>query len=246
VLVPAIHGDIEMRPWRNYPILRDEQAGELVETITEDTTLLAYLRRVRTSEGLFSYCSACLVRRERLLEAPALEDANGTCWRYAVRLISVLTRYPSKIVVMNEALILKRGDNDSFGQAGVIRRLKIALLNWDKAIGCLRLNVAIVEPMLSLVKSDIRRTTLLYDSQLVRDREEKIIYVACVRSRLGSGNRTERILARLLPCLPRLLIMEKVLRLAKVTVRRIQQRRWQGRPQASTDVKAKESSVALR
>jgi len=226
LLVPAIHCDIRMQPRRNYPILKEIGSGPLTAVISNDSDLLAYLDRVRTSEGLFSFCTACLVRRDRLSQLQVLEQANGTCWRYAARLIAVLTAYPSKITVLNAPLIHKRGDNDSFAHAGMIHRLRIATLNWDEAIGSLSLNPRIRHAMLAVVKSDIRPLTLLYLSQFVRNREERAIYRACVDTRMGGRDGSVRPLGRILKSIPRLAPLRKGMEITKTAVRLVQQRLW--------------------
>lgn len=222
LLVPAIHCDVVMRPRRNYPILRDDSTVPLKMVISNDDDLVKYLELVRTSEGLFSFCSACIVRRDRLSETPALEKANGTCWRYSARLIAVLSRYPSTITVMNRPFLYKRGDNDSFSHAGPIRRLKIATLNWDEAIGALGLNRRLTDAMTKLAKSDIRLATLLFLGQFARTPEEKDLYDACVRTRLGSKAAQSVILRHM----PRIGPLKAGLQAAKRLVRIVQQRLW--------------------
>ncbi|MBN8816728.1 MAG: glycosyltransferase family 2 protein [Sphingomonas sp.] len=226
LLVPAIHCDIRMQPRRSYPIMRDPATGVMTRTLVDDDSVIDYLSNVRTSEGLFSFCSACIVRREKFRKAPALVAANGTCWRYSVRLISVLVDYPSTIVVLDRPLIYKRGDNDSFAQAGVIRRLRIATLGWDDAIGALDLRPGLRSAMLSRVKSDIRPFTLLYMSQFVRDDEERATYRACVDTRMKAADGSIPATARILKRLPRFLILRKGLEVAKAAVRIVQQRIW--------------------
>ncbi|OYW44564.1 MAG: hypothetical protein B7Z08_06305 [Sphingomonadales bacterium 32-68-7] len=228
LLVPAIHCDVNLRPRRNYPILRDDSAPYRTR-IANDADLFAYLGRVRTSEGLFSFCSATIVRRERLLQVPLLEDANGTCWRYSARLIAVLTRYPSSIAILVTPLLLKRGDNDSFSQAGPVRRLKIATQNWDHAIRSLGLGSEVSSALASHAKADIRPTTLLFLTQFVRDADEQAIYNACVRSRIGRDSLAARALATILQRFPRLPIMQRALPLARQGLRSLQQRAWSAR-----------------
>lgn len=234
VLVPAIHCDVSMRPRRSYPILKDSAPAPLNATIASDQDLIDYLARVRTSEGLFSFCSACLVRRDRLSRVPLLERANGTCWRYSARLAAVLTDYPSKITVFNRPLIYKRGDNDSFSHAGPIRRLRIATKNWDDAISCLGVGQRVAAAMMARAKSDIRPTSLLYLSQFVTNPNEQAIFNECVQSRLGNGGPIERALARLLPRFPQLSILKRALLIARPAYRNLQQRMWNARL-ASTD-----------
>ncbi len=236
LLVPAVHCDIAMRPWRFYPILRDAGGGDLVQTLSRDEDMMAYLARVRTSEGLFSFCSACIVRREKLLAAPLLEQVDGTCWRYAARLIAVLTDYPSTILVLDAPLILKRGDNDSFSQAGVIRRLAIATLNWDTAIGAVALSRPVEEAMLTLAKSDIRPLSLFFLSQFVRNDEEQAIYNACVRSRLKDEAGGERTLSYILPHMPRIGLLRRGFLAAKPMIKAMRHRLWQAPLKAATDL----------
>lgn len=228
-LIPAIHCDIKMRPRRNYPILREDGGEPLSMTLAGDDDLLHYLAQVRTSEGLFSFCSACIVRRDRLVAVSSLDAANGTCWRYSARLIAVLVNYPSCITVLGNPLIYKRGENDSFSSAGLIRRLKIATLNWDEAIGCLGLDRPIGAAIATHAKADIRPMTLLYLSQFVRNRDEKTLYRACVASRLGDDGSNSGLLAAFLRNLPPFAPLRAALNMAKAAVRVVQQRRWSER-----------------
>jgi abequosyltransferase len=229
LLVPAIHCDIRMQPRRNYPILKQTGLGPQVIELKSDYDTLDYLGRVRTSEGLFSFCTACLVRRERLDSAPLLEQANGTCWRYAARLIGVLTAYPSKIAVLDTPLVFKRGDNDSFSSSGKIHRLRIATLNWDVAIGSLSLEPSLSQAMLALVKSDIRPLTLLYMSQFVRNEQERATFSACVDTRLGNPEGRVGLVGYLLKRVPRWSVLQWSMELAKKFLRRFQQRLWSAR-----------------
>ena len=226
MLVPAIHCDIRMRPRRDYPILRQTGGGPLISLVKDDDDLLEYLAQVRTSEGLFSFCTACLVRREKLEQVPLLVNANGTCWRYAARLINVLARYPSKIMVLDVPWIYKRGDNDSFASAGLIHRLKIATLNWDLALGSLCLTPSARRAMLTLVKSDIRTLTLLYMSQFVSCQEERLIYRACVETRMRGNDGKLFFWATILRSVPQFVLLRKALNLAKLGIRLVQQRFW--------------------
>ena len=226
MLIPAIHCDIRLRPRRDYPILKEPSLGTFRAVIKDDHDLLSYLSKMRTSEGLFSFCTSCLVRRKRLEQAPLLEYLNGTCWRYATRLISILVEHPCKIIVLDQPWIFKRGDNDSFASSGLIYRLKIATVNWDIAITYLHQDSFVRSSMLLLVKSDIRVLTLLYMSQFVGCKEERLIYRACVESRLRGAGSQMPFLARILISMPRFFLLKNSLTLAKLVLRFFQQFIW--------------------
>jgi abequosyltransferase len=227
VLVPAIHCDIHMVPKRNYPILKNLKTGPIYFTIKSDDDLVDYINNVRTSEGLFSFCSACIVRRDRLIDMPQLEGANGTCWRYSVRLMDVLTQYPCNILVFDKAKVLKRGDNDSFSNAGVINRLAIATLKWDEATSHLNLRSSVLVPALKLAKGDIRPLTLLYFTQFIRNAHEQNLYNQCVRSRL-SGTWLDAVgFSIILRNFPRFEWLKRGSIFAKSIIRILQNKIWQ-------------------
>jgi len=226
MLVPAIHCDIHLRPRRDYPILKEPALGTFRTVIKDDHDLLSYLSKMRTSEGLFSFCTSCLVRRKRLEAAPLLEHLNGTCWRYATRLICILIEHLCEIIVLHQPWILKRGENDSFASSGLINRLKIATVNWDVAITYLRQDSFVRHSMLLLVKSDIRVLTLFYMSQFVSCEEERLIYRACVESRLRGVGGQIPFLARILISMPRFVLLKNLLTLAKQVLRFFQQLIW--------------------
>jgi glycosyltransferase involved in cell wall biosynthesis len=226
MLAPAVHCDIRLRPRRDYPILKDPNLGIFQAMIKDDHDLLSYLSKMRTSEGLFSFCTSCLVRRKRLEQAPTLEYLNGTCWRYATRLISILLEYSCNIIVLNQPLIFKRGDNDSFASSGLINRLKIATVNWDIALNYLQHDFLVRHSMLLLVKSDIRVLTLLYMSQFVSCKEDSLIYRACVESRLIGADGQLPFVARILKSMPRFVPLKNLLTLAKFGLRFFQQFIW--------------------
>lgn len=154
-LFPAVHCDINMNKLYGYPILKVKQRKSQNVTLDNNNDFLSYLEMVRTSEGLFSFCSACVVDRVKIHNTNLLSEANGTCWRYASRIILMSTFYPIKIFVAKDFIILKRGDNDSFGNNGIIQRLKIAIIEWTNAIGSLKLDPILEGAILKKVHSDI-------------------------------------------------------------------------------------------
>ena len=226
MLIPAVHCDIRLNPRRFYPILKDFAKGPLKAIIRTDDDLIGYIRKIRTSEGLFSFCSACIVNRDKLLHSPSLDEANGTCWRYSARLISILIDYPCNTVVLDKPYLYKRGDNDSFSKDGLVSRLKIATINWDLAVDLLAIDPLIASELKTLVKSDITIAHLLFVSQFVRNPKEKLLYDQCIVSRLSDINTRSKVWTYLLTALPRNIAIKNLLILLKAFMKMIQTLLW--------------------
>ena len=183
-LFPAVHCDIEMNKLYGYPILNFERNKSQNFTLNNNNDFLSYLDKIRTSEGLFSFCSACVVDRVKILNTNFLSEANGTCWRYASRIILMSTFYPIKIFLAKDFIVLKRGDNDSFGGGGIIQRLKIAIIEWTNAIGFLKLDPILEGAVLKKVHSDIGFITLFYIKQMyIKNDDDLALYESIIKNK---------------------------------------------------------------
>lgn len=85
-----------------------------------------YFRLARTSEAFFSFMSGPIFRKEIWDSAKVPESFRDTCWIVAGHLLSMI---PKGITVnyLNEKLLHKRGENDSFSDLGVVNRYRIAI-----------------------------------------------------------------------------------------------------------------------
>lgn len=187
-LIPAVHCSLDMKPQRQYPILKNQTAEITHYKLESFNDFTAYLKNVRTSEGLFSFCSSCLIKRSKIMETDLLTDANGTCWRYAARMIQALLTFPVKISIFGVYVLYKRGENDSFGSGGAVKRMEIAISKWSTAVTSLNLPLKIAKEILNLVHSDIKFLSLLYVGQCVSSLEERNIFEVCVRQRYSKCN----------------------------------------------------------
>ena len=183
-LFPAIHCDLEMKRLYRYPIARLKSRKDLRVTLSNNRDYLRYLQLIRTSEGLFSFCSACVVDRVKIQNTDLLLGANGTCWRYAARIIQMSLAYPSSIFLTNNFILLKRGDNDSFGKNGIIRRLDIAVTEWANAVRLLKKDPLIESFLIKKVHSDIGFISLFYIKQLhIKSHHDRIEYKRIVTTK---------------------------------------------------------------
>ena len=183
-LFPAVHCDIMMNRLYEYPILKTGSRDSQNFTLNNNNDFLSYLDKIRTSEGLFSFCSACVVDRTKILSTNILEEANGTYWRYASRIINLSSIYPVKIFISNKFIILKRGENDSFGGNGIIKRLKIAIIEWTNAVSSLELDPILERAILKRVHSDIGFITLFYIKQMyIKNDDDLALYESIIKNK---------------------------------------------------------------
>lgn len=183
-LFPAIHCDLEMNELYKYPIASFRTPKDLKVIVSNNSDYLSYLQLVMTSEGLFSFCSSCVIDRVKFQNTDLLLAANGTCWRYAARIIQMSLTYPSSIFLTNNFIIRKRGDNDSFGKNGIIRRLDIAITQWTNAIRLLKKDPLIQSFLIKKVHSDIGFISLFYIKQLhIKNQQDRIDYKRIVNTK---------------------------------------------------------------
>jgi abequosyltransferase len=86
-----------------------------------------YFSDARTSEAFFSFLSGPIFRRNLWAKADGIPDSfYETCWGLSGRLLSLV---PEGLVVeyLAENLLYKRGENDSFMENGVVKRLEISV-----------------------------------------------------------------------------------------------------------------------
>jgi glycosyltransferase involved in cell wall biosynthesis len=223
-LLPAIHCTIDMQPFNRYDILRSPEGENSVWQLNGHDDLENYLSAVRTSEGLFSFCSACMVKREKFMLTDPLEGTNGTCWRYAARLISAAVAYPCLIIIAHSSLVRKRGDNDSFAARGVVHRLGIAICQWTRAIQQLRVPDVLKARMIKLAHSDISFLSMLFASQFTRSTEERQLYEECVRQRFADKKLSVRFARAVLLRVDRIGVTAPLFHMAKKVVQHLRRR----------------------
>lgn len=85
-----------------------------------------YCSLALSSEAFFSFMSGFIIKRSKWESVPFNERFAGSCWAHAARIFELI---PSGISVkyITEVYLDKRGDNDSFLEGGVVKRLSIAV-----------------------------------------------------------------------------------------------------------------------
>lgn len=113
-----------MRPLGEHPI-HAAAAGSVFDLRREDERR-RYFAGALTTPAFFSFMGSILVRRSRFLSQPLEEAYVGSCWAHVVRILRLV---PDGLTVklVGESLLLKRSDNDSFMERGLVHRYAIAI-----------------------------------------------------------------------------------------------------------------------
>ena len=108
-----------------------------------------YFAAAQTTTAFFSFMGSIIVRRDRWLQQSLEEAYVGSCWAHVVRILRMIPDGLS-VKFLGESLQLKRGDNDSFMDKGLVHRYALAIDGYHRI-------AADVFPQNSLEARHIRR-----------------------------------------------------------------------------------------
>jgi len=107
-----------------HPILDARQGA--VYDLKDSTQRRRYFESAQTTMAFFSFMGAIVIRRARWQALPLDEAWVGSCWAHVVRILRMLPGGLS-VKYLGESLLLKRSDNDSFMDRGLVHRYAIAI-----------------------------------------------------------------------------------------------------------------------
>jgi abequosyltransferase len=117
--------NLEMVPISDYPPFNNLRHPRLFN-LGDSVQRKAYFCMARTSEAFFSFMSGPVFKKEVWDGAKTPESFRGTCWIVAGHLLSMISKGIT-VKYLNETLLHKRGENDSFSDRGLINRYRIAI-----------------------------------------------------------------------------------------------------------------------
>jgi abequosyltransferase len=85
-----------------------------------------YFSSARTTPAFFSFAGSLIVRKQTWNRRDIDEDFVGSCWAHAARLFSLMDD-GLRLGWIETPLLLKRTENDSFMDAGIVRRYALAI-----------------------------------------------------------------------------------------------------------------------
>jgi abequosyltransferase len=125
IVVQHTNCDRNMLPFGLHPVFKDGAAREA--DLHDAGERAAWFEAADTTEALFSFMSGQVIKRSTWRNAPDASRFMGTCWGIAGRLLQQATVGPLRVQFLPEAWLDKRGENDSFMNRGLVKRLAIAI-----------------------------------------------------------------------------------------------------------------------
>lgn len=112
--------DIEMNVMAEHRVSRAAW-GEVFE-LKNELERKRYFELAETTTALFSFMGSLIIKRSRWLQHELEEAYVGSLWAHVVRILRMI---PQGLMVkyLGESLLDKRGDNDSFMDEGLVRRI---------------------------------------------------------------------------------------------------------------------------
>ena len=114
----------DMRPLKDHRIL--SFSSEMTFDLGHRDDRESYFEHAETTTAFFSFLGSVIFRKARWDAIPLDEDFVGSCWAHVARIFRMI---PSGLTVkyLPEAYLLKRSDNDSFMDVGLIPRYSISI-----------------------------------------------------------------------------------------------------------------------
>lgn len=116
--------DKKMRILCEHPVFRTDDVR--IADLAETKQRILYLADSVTTEALFSFMSGLVIRRNVWMSVEAQSEFMGSCWGHVARLLEV-AKTRLTVCFVGELWLDKRGDNDSFLDKGIVRRIAIAV-----------------------------------------------------------------------------------------------------------------------
>jgi abequosyltransferase len=114
----------DMQALRQHPVTRLHAAASF--ELADSHQRQAYMEQALTTVAFFSFMGSLIVRRARWNAVALDERFVGSCWAHVARLFALMPQ-GLRVRWLGESLMLKRSDNDSFMDRGIVHRLAITV-----------------------------------------------------------------------------------------------------------------------
>jgi abequosyltransferase len=112
-----------------YPVLLPDD--QMRVDLAESYSRCDWFGRSVTTEGFFSFMSGLIVRKAKWQDGQLPKEFERSCWGHVARLFGLITS-GLRVCYVAEALLDKRGENDSFADKGIVNRYRIAVEGYHR------------------------------------------------------------------------------------------------------------------
>jgi abequosyltransferase len=114
----------DMHPVRDHRVL-SLPAGSTFD-LAVDGDRREFFERAQTTTAFFSFLGSVIFKKERWDAIPLDEDFVGSCWAHVARIFRMIPD-GLRVKYLADSFLLKRSDNDSFMEVGLVRRYAISI-----------------------------------------------------------------------------------------------------------------------
>jgi abequosyltransferase len=115
---------LEMQPVREHPVARIKSEAQF--DLSAPNERRRYFRRAETTTAFFSFAGSLTFRKSRWDEVELDERFVGSLWAHVARFFALIPR-GLRLGYLPDSYLLKRTDNDSFMDKGIVNRYGIAI-----------------------------------------------------------------------------------------------------------------------
>lgn len=120
---------IEMKPLHDHEVL--DISGDATFDLGEPRERHRYFEMAVTSTAFFSFIGSLIVRKEKWDRSELKTEFLGSLWVHVAKILAMI---PHGLTVryIDQALLNKRGDNDSFMDHGIVNRYRVAIEGFNR------------------------------------------------------------------------------------------------------------------
>ena len=118
----------------------------------EDRSL--YLEKALTSEAFFSFMTGLIINRQTWLQGILHDNLKKSNWAHVARLWALIDS-PFILYYSDRIIVNRRGENDSFSNNGMLERLKIQIIDLQKAVKTVSSNNEIIKTLKRVIKNEV-------------------------------------------------------------------------------------------
>lgn len=155
---------------KKYPILDSEQS--VVFNLSDPQERIKYFKKALTTPAFFSFMSSLVIKRASWMKGAFDERYIGECWSHVARLFSLIPQQ-LQVKYLPETFLYKRSFNDSFMANGILYRLEIAVIHFQKIADDLFGSKSIETSLIRrAIQKELSFRSFLKAKAMIKDRNE--------------------------------------------------------------------------